>query len=87
MDRDAFVSALRAEGFTELVLVTRDAGELGTHTHPFEAKALILAGEIHICADGAEPVRRPGDTFTWPPTHRTPSAAARKVCSTWWRGA
>jgi quercetin dioxygenase-like cupin family protein len=63
MDRDAFVSALRAEGFTELVLVTRDAGELGTHTHPFEAKALILAGEIHIRADGAERVYRPGDTF------------------------
>ena len=41
MDRDACVSALRAEGCTELVLVTRDAGELGTH--PFEAKALILA--------------------------------------------
>ncbi|MCT7318200.1 hypothetical protein N5I87_19465 [Ralstonia sp. CHL-2022] len=41
MDRDTFVSALRAEGFTEFVLVTRDAGELGTH--PFEAKALILA--------------------------------------------
>ena len=63
MDRDAFVSALRAEGFTELVLVTRDAGELGTHTHPFEAKALILAGEIHIRAGGAERVYRRGDTF------------------------
>ena len=63
MDRDAFVSALRAEGFTELVLVTRDAGELDTHTHPFEAKALILAGEIHIRAGGAERVYRRGDTF------------------------
>ena len=53
MDRDAFVSALRAEGFTEFVLVTREPGELDTHTHPFEAKALILAGEIHIRAEGA----------------------------------
>jgi quercetin dioxygenase-like cupin family protein len=61
MDRDAFVSALRAEGFTEFVVVTRDAGELDTH--PFEAKALILAGEIHIRAGGAERVYRPGDTF------------------------
>ncbi|CAJ0771294.1 cupin domain-containing protein [Ralstonia chuxiongensis] len=63
MDRDAFVSALRAEGFTEFVLVTREAGELDTHTHPFEAKALILEGEIHIRTDGAERVYRPGDTF------------------------
>ncbi|CAJ0775602.1 cupin domain-containing protein [Ralstonia holmesii] len=63
MDRDAFVSALRAEGFTEFVLVTRDAGELDTHTHAFEAKALILAGEIHIHSGGAERVYRPGDTF------------------------
>ena len=63
MDRDAFVSALRADGFTEFVLVTRDAGELDTHTHPFEAKALILAGEIHIRAGGAERVYRRGDTF------------------------
>ena len=63
MDRDAFVSALRAEGFTDFVLVTREPGELDTHTHPFEAKALILAGKIHIRAEGAERVYRPGDTF------------------------
>jgi len=63
MDRDAFVGALRAEGFTQFVVVTRDAGELDTHTHPFEAKALILAGEIHIRAGGAERVYRRGDTF------------------------
>ncbi|WP_413706128.1 cupin domain-containing protein [Ralstonia sp. Ralssp110] len=63
MDRDAFVSALRAEGFSEFVLVTREPGELDTHTHAFEAKALILEGEIHIRAGGAERVYRPGDTF------------------------
>ncbi|CAJ0787855.1 hypothetical protein LMG19083_01639 [Ralstonia psammae] len=63
MDRDAFVSALKAAGFTEFVIVTREAGELDTHTHPFEAKALILAGEIHIRAGGVERVYRPGDTF------------------------
>jgi quercetin dioxygenase-like cupin family protein len=63
MDRDAFVRALTAEGFDEFVLVTREAGALGQHTHPFEAKALILAGEIHIGTDGTEHVYLPGDVF------------------------
>lgn len=63
MDRDAFVSALTAEGFAAFVLVRRDAGELDEHTHPFEAKALILSGEIHIRTGSVERVYRPGDTF------------------------
>lgn len=63
MDRDAFVSALTAEGFADFVLVRRDAGELEEHAHPFEAKALILAGEIRIRTGGVEQVYRPGDVF------------------------
>lgn len=63
MDRNAFVSALTAEGFAEFVLVTREPGELDEHTHPFEAKALILAGEIQIGTGGAERVYGPGDIF------------------------
>ncbi|CAJ0822494.1 cupin domain-containing protein [Ralstonia flaminis] len=63
MNRDAFENALTAEGFTEFVLVTREAGELEEHTHPFEAKALILAGEITIRVGNDERIFQPGDIF------------------------
>ena len=33
------------------------------HTHPFEAKALILAGEIRIVTAQGERVYRAGDLF------------------------
>lgn len=55
MKEDDFAAALRQDGFTEFVTVERPAGEaLGEHTHPFEARALILAGDITVvAADGA----------------------------------
>jgi quercetin dioxygenase-like cupin family protein len=55
MQSDVFEQALRAEGFAEIVTVTRPAhGALDVHTHPFEAKALILAGEVRLqCGDAA----------------------------------
>jgi quercetin dioxygenase-like cupin family protein len=59
-----FVHALAAEGFAEPVKVTRDAdGFLESHTHPFEAKALILEGEIKIVVDQVAQTYRPGDVF------------------------
>ncbi|OWW21663.1 cupin domain-containing protein [Noviherbaspirillum denitrificans] len=64
MDRDAFVALLAQEGFKELVTVEREPdGGLDTHTHPFEAKALILDGEIRIVCGSAESVYGPGDIF------------------------
>ena len=64
MERQAFIDSLQADGFAEPVLVERapDTG-LGDHAHPFEAKALILHGEIAIAAGGPERVYRPGDVF------------------------
>lgn len=61
----AFTQACTREGFTELVEVESEAhGTWDTHTHPFEAKALILAGEIRIrIGDGAERTYRAGDIF------------------------
>jgi quercetin dioxygenase-like cupin family protein len=49
MHRDEFLALLSQEGFNEVVTVTRDAnGTLDVHAHPFEAKALILTGDVTI---------------------------------------
>ncbi|SAL78970.1 hypothetical protein AWB71_05801 [Caballeronia peredens] len=49
MHRDEFLAVLSSEGFDEVVTVTREPnGVLDAHTHPFEAKALILEGKLTI---------------------------------------
>ena len=64
MDHAQFERALQAQGY-ELSTVTRAAhGHLDVHTHPFEARALILAGEIRIRCEGEEEkLYRPGEVF------------------------
>ena len=43
MNQEQFKHLLIEEGFQDLVIVEREAdGYLDLHTHPFEAKALIL---------------------------------------------
>ena len=63
MTAEEFSDKLRKEGYSEFVLVEREAGMLDHHSHPFEAKALILDGEIRISVDGAETLYRQGDIF------------------------
>ena len=64
MERQAFIDSLQADGYAEPVLVERAADTgLDDHVHPFEAKALILDGEITIVAGGAARVYRAGDVF------------------------
>lgn len=64
MERDKFLEILAAQGFGEVVIVTREpGGMLASHVHPFEAMALILEGEIHIASAAADRVYRPGDIF------------------------
>ena len=64
MERARFEQDLHALGY-ELSTVTRAAdGRLDVHTHPFEARALILAGEIRIqCVGQEEKLYRPGEVF------------------------
>ncbi|MBN3855647.1 MULTISPECIES: cupin domain-containing protein [unclassified Paraburkholderia] len=66
MDRDTFIRTLASEGFPEPVLVTREPGHMDEHSHPFEAKALIVAGEITIRSGGAARVYRAGEVFHLP---------------------
>lgn len=59
-----FVHSLDTEGFAEPVKVSRDPnGFLDSHTHPFEAKALILEGEIKIVVASQEHTYRAGEVF------------------------
>jgi mannose-6-phosphate isomerase-like protein (cupin superfamily) len=63
-DFDAFERGARADGFDEVLVREWAPGQVvGIHTHPFEARALVVAGEMwltcgtqtqHLCA---------GDTF------------------------
>lgn len=64
MDQNTFESRLRDEGFSQTVIVEREANDrLDLHTHPFEALALILAGEIRIDVDGESRLYRVGEVF------------------------
>lgn len=64
MEPKAFIEALKREGFAPPVTVQREPnGAMGEHAHPFEAKALVLAGEICIDTGGRPTVFRPGDIF------------------------
>lgn len=64
MTPDQFAFLLEQEGFEPAVTVTRDAGGmLADHTHPFEAKALILSGDIRIATAASERVYQTGEVF------------------------
>ena len=59
-----FRKALEDEGFEQIVTVEREAnGALDVHTHPFEAKALVLSGEISLETSGRSWTVRAGETF------------------------
>ena len=64
MEREVFRDILISEGFEEAVTVTREPdGFLGLHAHPFEAKALILSGELILNVQGAEQCYQAGQVF------------------------
>jgi quercetin dioxygenase-like cupin family protein len=64
VNAEQFAADLRARGFSELVTVVRDAnGMLGEHSHPFESRALILAGEITLRVARRDTCYRAGDVF------------------------
>lgn len=64
MTPEQFAAELAREGFEPAITVTREAGGmLADHTHPFEAKALILSGDIRIATATSERVYEAGDIF------------------------
>jgi len=64
-DFDAFEAASRAQGHDEvLVRHWLPLAVLDTHTHPFAASALVVAGEMWLTQAGETRHLRPGDRFT-----------------------
>jgi quercetin dioxygenase-like cupin family protein len=64
MERDDFIEMLAREGFQTTVLVEREADAfLEDHTHAFEAKALILEGELTLEVAGNATRYGIGDVF------------------------
>lgn len=64
MHRDEFLALLSSEGFHEVATVSRDLnGSLDLHAHPFEAKALILEGDVTIRTGDDASTYRAGDIF------------------------
>jgi len=64
MNKNQFIEQLSKEGFPTPVIVEREANSsLDVHAHPFEAKALIISGQIDITVDGIKISYRAGDVF------------------------
>ena len=61
---EGFSAMLAAEGFDKVVYVERAANSaLDDHSHPFEAKALVTHGEMHIRTIDGERLYQTGDIF------------------------
>lgn len=67
MGTDEFEAGLRAEHYGEITTVDRAVGYLlGEHQHPFDACALITAGEITLVVDGVPTAYSVGEIFRLP---------------------
>lgn len=62
MTPEEFEQQMRQQGY-EIATVERAAGSMDLHSHPFEARALILDGEITIVAEGKTQFCRSGEVF------------------------
>ena len=62
---ETFAAALRADGFGDGETRVHPAGRLvPDHMHPYDVRALVLAGEITLTFEGEATAYRPGEVFT-----------------------
>ena len=62
-----FEAALKADHYGEIVPITRAAGyAMDIHSHTFDARALITAGEFILVVGGVERIYALGDIFQLP---------------------
>jgi quercetin dioxygenase-like cupin family protein len=71
MNRADFETELRAQGYREIVDRRMDAKATNPeHSHEFDARLLVLEGEMTVVCDGEERTYRAGDTFAMTAGHR-----------------
>ena len=64
LNLDAFEAGLKADGYEVITTVTKEPGYgIGEHVHPFDACALITAGEITLDVAGQATRYAVGDIF------------------------
>jgi quercetin dioxygenase-like cupin family protein len=64
VDQDQFQAALLADGFTPVLREWEPNVHNASHSHPFEVRALVLAGEMKLSWEGQTQVCKAGDVFT-----------------------
>jgi quercetin dioxygenase-like cupin family protein len=65
MDRNAFETRLKAEGYPEIrTNELPPARHNPEHSHPFDVLAMVLEGEITLTVDGSARTYRPGEEFS-----------------------
>src|SRR6266550_3971248 len=70
MNRVEFENELRADGYQEMADRRMLANETNPeHSHEFDARLLVLEGEMTITSDGEERTYRAGDTFAMSAGH------------------
>jgi quercetin dioxygenase-like cupin family protein len=67
MDFDTFSDSMKMQGFDQVVKGIWDPRTtVEEHTHPFDAKALVVQGEVWLTANGHTEHLLPGATFELP---------------------
>ena len=67
MDFDAFADSMKRQGFDEVVeRAWKPDTTIDEHAHPFDAKALVVLGEMWLTVDGRTEHLVPGGIFELP---------------------
>ena len=65
MNTTDFEASLASEGYDEVLTREMEPGKyIGEHDHPFDARIMVLDGEISLTVDGDVTIYREGDTCT-----------------------
>jgi quercetin dioxygenase-like cupin family protein len=70
MDRNAFEAALQRDGYEIVVRTMEPNSNKPAHVHDFDARVMVVAGEMTLARDGASRAYRPGETFDIAHGHR-----------------
>ena len=64
IDTATFEASLRQDGFDEILTRTWEPGRIvPEHSHPFDARALVVEGEVTLSWNGQTRIFRTGDVF------------------------